>query len=82
MTTCQYLTDDVCQQQWINALRHFDGISPLLIRNQIDILNCSKLDSVFGQLPHCCSDAGIEEYTTIGKFNGYMFKLNSVGYIN
>ena len=69
MSTCQYLIDDVCQQQWIDALQHFDGILPFLRAFQIDILNCSTLDGVFTQFPHCCSDAGIEEYiTTMCKF--------------
>jgi hypothetical protein len=56
------LVDDVCQQQWLDALRHFEGLAPFLMSFQIDVINCSTLDSVFSQFPHCCSDAGIEEY--------------------
>ena len=67
MPTCRYLVDDICQQEWIDALRHFDGIAYFLKQVQIDILNCSTLDSVFN-FPHCCSDAGVEEYTTMCKF--------------
>ena len=78
MSICQYLVDDVCQQQWIDALRHFDGISPFLVAYQIDILNCSTLDNVFSRFPHCCSDAGIEEYTTMCKFISTTVMWNSL----
>ena len=77
-STCQYLVDDICQEEWIDALRHFEGIAPFLTRIQIDVLNCSTLDSLFSEFPHCCSDAGVEEYTTtVCKLINYILLCHS-----
>ena len=72
-STCQYLTDNICQQQWADALRQFETNLPILEIFMIDILNCSNPDSAMDQFPHCCSDAGIEEY--IGNMSYYSYTM-------
>ena len=43
------------------ALIHFNNIAAHLMEVQIDVINCSMVDVVFGEFPHCCSDAGFVE---------------------
>ena len=62
-SACRCFVDNICQQEWIQALQFFSNHADFLMRIQIDVMNCSRVDFTFQQLPHCCSDAGIEEYT-------------------
>ena len=65
MSECEYLTENLCQEEWADALEHFESTNLYLERFQIDILNCSKPGGLLDRFPHCCSDAGVEEF--IGK---------------
>ena len=62
-STCRYVTENLCQRSWASALEYFGSLSSYLMYYQIDILNCSQPGGPLEQFPHCCSDAGIVEYT-------------------
>ena len=56
---CLYLTTELCQQEWLLALQHLASLEDFLEEFQIQFLNCSQPGSPLGDLPHCCSDAGV-----------------------
>ena len=70
-STCRHTAENLCQREWIAALHHFDNISSFLSLYQIDVLNCSQSDAPLKQFPHCCSNAGIAEYTSGELLNKY-----------
>ncbi len=51
--------DDVCQEEWQTLLLHLSGVRDIIDKNQLQFLNCSQPGSPLGELPHCCSDAGV-----------------------
>lgn len=56
---CLYLTTELCQQEWLLALQFLAGLSEFVELLQIQFLNCSQPGAALGDLPHCCSDAGV-----------------------
>ena len=57
---CNYLTIDLCPEEWALALNFISGIQELLELIQLEFVNCSQPGAPLGSLPHCCSDAGID----------------------
>ena len=68
VSVCRYLTENICQKEWADALQHFDSVKFLLVSQQLDIINCSNPGGPLEQFPHCCSNIGVEEYYGQYKF--------------
>ena len=66
---CQYMADSLCQKQWTNTvLRYYDIFQAEFTRYNFGQLNCSNPSSELDAFPHCCSDAGIEEFMGIYRY--------------
>jgi hypothetical protein len=57
---CNYLTVDLCQKEWEMALSFLDGIQGFIDLFQVPFINCSQPGAPLEPLPHCCSDAGVD----------------------
>ena len=62
MDTCSYISETVCPDQWMRVLDFLKlpGVSDNVVRLNLFFLNCTNPGAALNQLPHCCSDAGIE----------------------
>ena len=64
-STCRYVIDSFCQEQWTNTVKFFDNYLYFLTEYNLGFLNCSNPSSELDAFPHCCSNAGIEEFIGI-----------------
>ena len=62
MDTCKYVSETLCPDQWVRVLDFLKlpGISDNVERYNLPFINCTDPGAALNQLPHCCSDAGIE----------------------
>ena len=56
---CSYLTTELCQAEWQQILLYLEGVGDILSHYNVKFLNCSDPGAPLGDLPHCCSNAGV-----------------------